>query len=290
MPLITDVYMHPDNHDGGFLANLGPPIRRYHYEGRDQFNNTLNTELQRHQNAPEEDVSEWVLFTGVDEPTFTRDFLEESTPWTIGGWSSFDASQSLLLANMPLSIPHEVAAATFNNLFLDAVEPTGLKYALSDLRSAPFKGEAKAKQPDNGWAPKRPPPGQSRGWPTLVLEVAFSQPQSKLNSDVRFWLEDDEHTTNIVLTLTINQKKPQIIIESWESQDSRAHRVQRISISKVNEQIKVEGGPLVIGFEQVFLRPATAPRERDIEFGKEKLELLATMIWDEQPQVLENQG
>lgn len=60
-------------------------------------------ELQRHQNAPAEDISEWVLFTGVDKSTLVRDFLEPSTPWTDAGWSSFDASQGLLLASTPNS-------------------------------------------------------------------------------------------------------------------------------------------------------------------------------------------
>ena len=268
----------------GFLANLGAPIREYPYEGREQFNKILETELQRCQNTLAEDVSEWVLFTGVDEPTFAQDFLDPATPWTDAGWSSFDASQSLLLASMPNSWPHEAAAAAFGNLFLDAVEPTGLKYALLDLRSAPFKRENKAKQPDNAWTPRRPPPGQSQDWPTLVVEIAFSETPSKLGSDVCFWLEGTKRTAQVVLTLTINRQNPQITLERRELQNSRAHRVQKITIYKVNQRTMVQGGPLVIGFKELFLRPSDTPRETDIQLGEEKLSLLATMIWEAQEQ------
>lgn len=268
----------------GFLADLGAPIRKYCYEGRERFNNILEMELQRCQNAPAEDMSEWVLFTGVGEATFAQDFLDPATPWTDAGWSSFDASQSLLLASMPNSRPHEAAAAAFGNLFLDAVQPTGLKYALSDWRSATVKGENTAKQPDNAWAPRRPPPGHSRDWPTLVVEIAFSETSSKLGSDVRFWLEGTKHTAQVVVTLTINRQNPQITLERWERQKTRAHRVQKITIDKVNQRTTVQGGSLVIGFKELFLRPRETPREMDIQLGGEKLALLATMIWEEQEQ------
>lgn len=57
-----------------------------------------------------------------------------------------------------------------------------------------------AKQADNSWAPKRFPPGRSKKWPTVVIGVALgplntdseaateSEAQSKLETDVRFWL------------------------------------------------------------------------------------------------------
>ena len=289
MPLNTDVGIHADchvdNHDRGFLANLEFPIRRYPYEGRERFNNILEMELQRHQNAPAEDISEWVLFTGVDKPTLVRDFLEPSTPWTDAGWSSFDASQCLLLASMPNSRPHEAAAAAFGNLFLDAVEPTGLKYALEDLRSAMFEGEDKGKQPDNAWGPRRPPPGHDRYWPTVVTEIACSQTPSKLSSDVRYWLEGTDRKAQAVVTLIIDQKAPRITVEKWQQQqNSRAHRAQKITISKMNERTTVEGGSLVIGFQELFLRPSDAPKETDFELGEQRLTLLATIIWEQQEQ------
>ena len=288
MPLNTDVSIHRDchvdNHDRGLLADLEFPIRKYPYEVRERLNNILEMELQRHQNAPAEDISEWVLFTGVDKSTLVRDFLEPSTPWTDAGWSSFDASQGLLLASTPNSRSHEAAAAAFGNLFLDAVEPTGLKYALEDLRSAMFEGEDKGKQPDNAWGPRRPPPGHDRYWPTVVTEIAYSETPSKLNSDVRFWLEGTGRNAQAVVTLIIDQKALRITVEKWQPQNSRAHRAQRITISKMNEQTTVEGGSLVIGFQELFLRPSDAPKETDFELGDQRLTLLATIIWEQQEQ------
>ena len=152
------------------------------------------------------------------------------------------------------------------------------------MRNATFKGENKAKQADSAWALRRPPPGQSRDWPTLVVEIAFSETPSKLVSDVCFWLEGTKRTAQVVVTLTINWQNPQITLERWEQQNSHAHRVQKIAIYKVNQRTTVQGGPLVIGFKELFLRPSDTPRETDIQLGEEQLTLLATMIWEEQEQ------
>ncbi|RMJ24623.1 hypothetical protein PHISP_04504 [Aspergillus sp. HF37] len=283
MSLNTDFDSHGyDN--GGFLADLQPPIKRYPFEGRQQFIDTWKAEWRRQQNAPtDSDVSEWILFTNVDKRTFTQDFLDPSEPWTEICWSSFDASQALLLVKMPNAPPHEVAAALFNNLFFEAVEPTGLKYALRYLKSATFHGSSGSKEADFSWAPKRTPPGHSQDWPTVVLEVAYSETKSKLMSDVRFWLHQSQGDVKVVVTLLINRQTPEITIETWELQNDRPHRMQQLIVSKAkNQQITVRNDPLAIQFASLFLRPASIPKETDIKVDAEKLQLLATNIWDEQ--------
>lgn len=147
-----------------------------------------------------------------------------------------------------------------------------------------FEGEDKGKQPDNAWGPRRPPPGHDRYWPTVVTEIAYSETPSKLNSDVRFWLEGTGRNAQAVVTLIIDQKALRITVEKWQPQNSRAHRAQRITISKMNEQTTVEGGSLVIGFQELFLRPSDAPKETDFELGDQRLTLLATIIWEQQEQ------
>lgn len=54
-----------------------------------------------------------------------------------------------------------------------------------------------------------------------------------------------------------------------------------ISKSK-NNHIILTNAPLIIGFWELFLRPASIPRKRDMEVDAEKLQYLATKIWDEQ--------
>lgn len=49
--------------------------------------------------------------------------------------------------------------------------------------------------------------------------------------------------------------------------------------------ITVDGGPLVIEYEKLSLRPAMDARKSDITFDTTMLEELATEIWDEQESV-----
>ena len=93
--------------------------------------------------------------------------------------SSFDANLNLLLIRMPALLPHESAAHVFNEIFLDAVQPTGLKYRLQLLGSTTFCGP-------NG-SPRWLPP-RSREWPSVVIEVSCSESglenEAKLGTDV----------------------------------------------------------------------------------------------------------
>lgn len=57
----------------GFL-HLGPSIRQYTYRGLEQFWGLYERELNRQKEGTQ--VSEWILFTNVDERTFIHDFLK----------------------------------------------------------------------------------------------------------------------------------------------------------------------------------------------------------------------
>jgi len=87
------------------------------------------------------------------------------------------------------------------------------------------------------------------------------------------------HNTSAVVTITIDRKNPRITLDKWQRQNSRAHRAQKITISKVNQRTTVQGGPLFISFQEIFLWLSDVPEETDFELGEEKLTLLATMIW-----------
>ena len=160
---------------------------------------------------------------------------------------------------------------------LRSSEPSPL--AVANWR--PALGEARSKQADNAWGPLRAPRGHDHDWPTVVLEVAFSEPsQAKLQSDVRFWLRDGRGKVKIVLTLTVDRESPRIIIEKWVLKNNREHRQEQVTISRNKEgQVHVAGAPLTIEFESLFLRNADVSRERDIEFPEATFAELADNIW-----------
>lgn len=177
---------------------------------------------------------------------------------------------------------------TFHKIFLEAVEPTELKRSLKEIGSATHFASLGAKEPDQAWRPHQLPFNRSRDWPSAVVEVAYSEIESKLASSVRFWMGASGGDVKVVLTLRINRQQPEIRIEKWVSSSSSSnnnrHRLdQSVTISKADSNhIILSNAPLTIDFEDLFLRPASIPRERDIELDAEKLQYLATEIWDDQ--------
>lgn len=283
-------------HDG-FLDIVAacPTIEKCPYNNRQEI-------VHRRQAGINEGESEWILLTDIDDQTFAHDFLldlefdmddddddqhhhenqhnnykQSEIPLS---WSSFDANLNLLFVRMPILKPHEVAAQTFNELFLDAVAPTGLKYELDFTGSMTCYGEKGRKQAEYSYLPYRVPRGRSRGWPSVVLEIAFSENGSKLMSDVRFWLNRSHGNVKIALTLRVDRQIPLVTIEAWEANEKgRLHRTQRVTIERTGTDTIKVSGPLAIGFEKLFLRKADIPRETDMVMDSGKLETLGRIVW-----------
>lgn len=171
----------------GFLGHLASFIQRYPYRGRQQFLVDFEAERHRHRTDTSGHVSEWFLLTGVDNHIFQREFIDpvdQNTPWT--SWNSYDAHLQWLLVRMTKSPAHETASMTFHSIFMEAVEPIGLKRSLKGIGSTTHFASLGAKEPDQAWRPQRLPSNHSRDWPSVVMEIAYSEIESKLGSDVRF--------------------------------------------------------------------------------------------------------
>lgn len=264
------------NDGSGFLEGL--PLTRYPYKGRLQFLNIFYCEFDRLRQDSTGHVSEWILFD-IDEETFNQEFLHSSDREITKSWASFSASENLML--IKITTPeHSHAATALNNELTFALEAMGLHRAIQTFSGTAVRGDKKGKRGDHGWGPLRPPRGRSRKWPAVALEVAVSESQGKLNSDVRFWLRESQGDTKIVLTLRVNRTVPAITIEKWELQNDRVHRSQHVAISKGgNDQVIVRGDSLVIEFHKLFCRPPTVPQETDIRLDQQSLQAVAVSIW-----------
>ncbi|CDM29395.1 unnamed protein product [Penicillium roqueforti FM164] len=139
----------------------------------------------------------------------------------------------------------------------------------------------RAKAPDYDWGPKRAPPGQ-RISPSVALEVAFSESDAKLNSDVRFWLNPDDGNAKGCLTLTIERSRPEIRIENWEKKENRCHRSQVTWVTRKGTRTHVTHHPLIIPFESLFLRQSSRPEEKDLAIPEQRLQIIAETIWEVQ--------
>ncbi|KAJ5286500.1 hypothetical protein N7524_001806 [Penicillium chrysogenum] len=122
--------------------------------------------------------------------------------------------------------------------------------------------------------------GRSNDWPSVVLEVAFSESRDKLQSDITYWLRASGGDVKMVITLQINQYSLNITIEDWGTQGDNSvnHLYQTVQISRKGSEITTTGSCLVIEFEKLFLRPPIEPRERNIQIGDGELQSLAKKV------------
>ncbi|KAL4783509.1 hypothetical protein BJX76DRAFT_368368 [Aspergillus varians] len=262
----------------GFLGQLTPAIiPHYPYRGREQFRDDF-----RHAVDTLGDQIEWFIVTGVDKKTFTTQFLElESSPFS--RWCAYDSELELLLVRMTKHPAHETASRTFNTILYNAIEHMGMKWSLAQVGSATHRAAIGGKEADEAWKPVRTPRGQSRAWPSAVLEVAYSETKRKLQSDVRYWHRASQGDVKVILTIQINRNLPQVTIEQWEvNANNKRERTQSVVISSRGRTIRVLGGPLIIDFSKLFLREPTIPREQDIVIEGERLRFLARQVWDVQ--------
>ncbi|KXG47121.1 uncharacterized protein PGRI_038670 [Penicillium griseofulvum] len=265
----------------GFLGDLTPSVLPvYQYRNREQLLNTIKQAVATARKTP---TSEWCLIERVSNSIFTDEFLlAKEGPFA--SWSSYDAQLDRVLLRMTKLEAHEVASENFQLLLFDAITPTGMKRSLKSTGSTTNYASIGCKEADKAWEPFRRPRGQSRDWPSAVLEVAFSESRAKLQSDIKYWLRASRGDVKVIITLQINQGSPDIVIENWGTQGNKSVNDlhQTIQISRKGGKIKTRGSPLVIDFEKLFLRPPMEPKERDIQIDDEDLQWLAETVWDSQ--------
>ncbi|KAL4771175.1 hypothetical protein BDW60DRAFT_208426 [Aspergillus nidulans var. acristatus] len=163
---------YPNSPNHGFLGYLTPAVVPHcHCRGRDQ---SLDDYKEAETTIGKESGS--LLVTGVGRTAFKTHFLEtETSPFS--RWAAYDRELEVLLIRMTKHPAHESASRTFNTILLDAIDPMGLEYFLVQIGSSTRFGAGGAKEADEAWTPKHVPRDRSHTWPSVVLEVAYSERQ-----------------------------------------------------------------------------------------------------------------
>jgi hypothetical protein len=259
-------------------------MRQYAWRGREQF--LSDTAIAFTHSDHEDDCDTHFLLTGATERIYNSEFRDrgEDRNDPFAHWCAYDRALELLLFKMVESSVHSVVAPEFYVVVHDALRPMRLTGELAKTASAGNEGPGGTKQPDGGWRPVRVPYSRNKGWPSVVLEVAYSESQKKLQSDVRFWLRESEGHVSTVLTVAIRDRAETIIVEKWENAaNGRAHAQQHLKITRNRRAntATVTGGPLIIEFEKLFSRPISSPIERDLVLGNVQLQQIARVVWQE---------
>ncbi|KAJ5456953.1 hypothetical protein N7530_012227 [Penicillium desertorum] len=280
---MTESRSNPEHHVGrSFLRDLPLSTRRHRYQGKEHFLRTRDLESDRFQSS-EHDTSEYILFD-IDADTLERDFLDPDIEDDSFTFDSFNTEENLLLIKIRTQ-EHAEAIQEFGYTIMRQLDGMRLREVIQKF-STKVEADSQGKVPDNGWGPKRLNSGRGRR-PTIVLEVAGSESQPKLEADATFWLDPERGKANIALTLKLNRKRAQITLDKyeWDKANGRINRVQRIEITRGGEkkrEVTVSSAPLIIPLEQLLERPISSPVENDIIIDAEELKTIARSIWNVQ--------
>lgn len=204
-----------------------------------------------------ESCNPYIIFT-IDERSFL-DCLVESR--SLGkSWECYDPSINELLIKIMEPAPHALGTTAFADIFHAWRGPYNPVYPLEPTGTMIFRGNSnKKKRADCSCRPEHP--GLDMKWPTIAVEVVYTETPGKMMKDVGFWLNDCSGQVNIVLTVKIH-RRGNISIQQWKMGAGTPVSVQKLEISK-NPAPKCEKiqGSMQLSFEEIHLRPK-GPNDR----------------------------
>jgi hypothetical protein len=153
-------------------------------------------------------------------------------------------------------------------------------------------GRSSSKEADSAYRPYSFRPNKT-DWPTIVIESGLSESVQRLRFGARWWLMESGGDVKTVILVSVKRAQS-VQIEKWELALTTGRRstlrsatntlnnlrpqiptrIQEITIT----QNTVTGGPLVLEFQKIFLRPAVLP-ESDLTFTTQELSAWAARVW-----------
>jgi len=202
----------------------------------------------------------------------------------------FGNESGLLFFRMALPV-HEVAHILLYDEVRDLVSQMGLRKIIVPVGSANYKGiGTRGKQGDSGIRPD-PPRWAGNHFPSLVIEAGNSESFRRLYMDKDWWFDNSplgqpQGDVRIVLLVKVERQTRRILVEQWyRSQLSPSqtiiimpHPDKPFSLHDSRCWV-VEGAPMVIPFEHVFLRPKQGGREMDIVLTEPFCATMGMQCW-----------
>lgn len=252
---------------------------RYDYEGIQRCLAIVEQMVERNEDG--KGLSNPYFIINIDERSFLECFVNSEEKLLTLSWESYNHTSQFAI----LRVEHAsnvVAAGAFETIF-SAWARRVIDTPISSTNARPVRGHSVTKKADISWTPLDPPGGRSKKWPTLVGEVAWSGSQearTKLEKDIRFWLEGSGDQVKVVLTITVHDRG-RITIEKWDTIPVPQFPTQKIEIvddpapncPRVNGQLQVP-------FRDVFLREKDKKDiEADFVLTENDMEQIARHVW-----------
>ncbi|CAI7576129.1 unnamed protein product [Penicillium palitans] len=213
----------------------------------------------------------YIIFT-IDERSFL-DCLENPEARSLRqSWECYDPSINELLVKIMESPPHAQGIFAFTKMFHAWQGPDNENYPLGDTGATLFRGTSNTKKrADCSWRPEHS--GLDRKWPTIVVEVVYSERPAKMIQDVKFWLT----------AFNIHKRSGKISIEQWKVGAHTPFPVQKLEITRNPgpKCEKIQGRSMRFSFEEIHLRPK-GPNDTDFVISHRDIEKLAVKVWRQQ--------
>jgi len=204
-----------------------------------------------------------------------------------------------------LTVECEVSHLAFRGELCIRAAMMGLKNELIGLGGATYKTPRMSKEGDSTFKPRSIRP-RLADWPTIVLEAGRARSLTRLRRVAHLWLEDSGGEVKVVLLFSISRTTRTMIIEKWENRPVSANppvpanrpatrSVTRAAANPPNQPLQtptqiqaitidpnsntVNGAPLTLEFQKIFLRQAIPPLEHDFTFTAQDLSKMVTYIW-----------
>lgn len=185
-----------------------------------------------------------------------------------------EIKEILIIKLMSLGVL-EVSHTYLSDMMKETIWAMGIRSGtLLPVGATRYKAAHSSKEGDSSFQPRSRDP--KTDWPSLVFEAGLSESLPRLQLDARWWLESANSQVKIVVLIAVNEAIPRITVQKWEMVQGarRAQQIQGLFITPNS----VQGAPLILHFEKVFLRQPIPP-ETDIVFTTPMLMKYATILW-----------
>jgi hypothetical protein len=214
---------------------------------------------------------------------------------------TYHADTNILIVKVPTA-KHELAHLLLSDIIHQRLREMGLPpLSMIPCGATTYDGPSGSKKEGDSSYKPRGCRVRAKDWPTLVIEAGLSESHAKLRTDAAWWLHSSSGEVKIVITILIRPAQKSISIEKWCLQPcastapaTRANppiaaEIQELSITS-NPPIPtpadstttytVTGAPLILEFENLFLR-ASVPPEGDVIIIAAHFQVFADIFWSE---------
>jgi hypothetical protein len=260
------------------LFGLSANTSQHEYRNNEHFLSVLDQELSSF--TSDQSRSQYIIFTGVNNEVFCQDFTDPIDSLTT--FETYSITHELILVKMETHT-HAYLSYAFDRLLVKKLRT--MQEHDEDIRgfaSAHVEGEDRKKRADQIYQPRRLPRHRSRQWPSLVLEVGYTEGQRKLDSDIDWWITQSNGDVKSAITISADPGVKRIVIYQWHGNNPRQQVYRNVLSQNYGGAINTSNSnPLVITFEHLFLRQRDA-NEQDIIFTIDDLKEFAKDVWEVQ--------